>query len=117
MPDKCGWWELGMTSLNLKVRGVGYLLKYAGKEAQKDFNKYPKGLRLFAVYFREQGLKLKLRLVSLDLLDKAILSIVGMAELRWLSCYRPYFRDSSPARFVAALTEREAVEYALARGL
>jgi hypothetical protein len=48
MPDKHGHWEHGMSEVQ-RARTPYYLLKYVGKEHQKDFARYPKGCRTYAV--------------------------------------------------------------------
>jgi hypothetical protein len=47
MPDKSGAWIHGSSKVERAIRGVGYLMKYQQKEAQKEGD-FPKGLRLYA---------------------------------------------------------------------
>ena len=52
MPDEVGWWEHGMTRVQLvrnPQRVWGYVRKYVSKG---DFGEFPPGLRLFAVVIR-----------------------------------------------------------------
>lgn len=48
LPDKSGMWKHGWSGIHT-ARTPFYLVKYAGKEAQKDLARYPKGARLYAV--------------------------------------------------------------------
>lgn len=48
-PDNAGWWPYGMTRVEL-ARTPFYLVKYVGKEHQRDA--YPVGMRIFAIYVR-----------------------------------------------------------------
>jgi len=48
-PDKAGLWKYGLTRMD-KAKTPFYIVKYVGKSYQKDFFKYPKGARLFAVW-------------------------------------------------------------------
>jgi hypothetical protein len=56
-PDLSGAWEKGMTRVET-ARSPYYLLKYTGKEYQKEFEKYPKGARLYATCIRRKKLHL-----------------------------------------------------------
>jgi hypothetical protein len=49
MPDKSGMWDHGMSRVE-KARTAFYLLMHAGKKYQKNFSKFPKGIRTFAVW-------------------------------------------------------------------
>jgi hypothetical protein len=54
MPDKSGFWEHGL-SQTATARTAFYLVKYVGKEYQKDLTKFPKGCRLYATSIRFGG--------------------------------------------------------------
>jgi hypothetical protein len=47
-PDEAGLWPHGMTKIETVKRGPWYILKYAGKDYQKDG--LPAGARMFAVW-------------------------------------------------------------------
>jgi hypothetical protein len=64
-PDEVGWWIHGLTTVTNRIRTPFYLLKYVGKEYQKDFDKFPSGIRAFAVVLTDQGEKMQLRLIRL----------------------------------------------------
>lgn len=50
-PDESGWWGHGMTKIErVSGRSRGYLMKYAQKGSEE--NRFPVGLRLFAVVVR-----------------------------------------------------------------
>ena len=51
MPDKSGMWELGSSKIETAKKPF-YLLRYTGKEYQKDLKAYPKSCRLYAVSYR-----------------------------------------------------------------
>jgi hypothetical protein len=47
--DSLGLWSKGMTQVKNCKAGEYYICAYASKKYQKDFSKFPKGCRLFAV--------------------------------------------------------------------
>lgn len=51
MPDKSGMWSHGWSGTRT-ARTPYYLLKYCGKEYQKDLSRYPRGARLYAASVR-----------------------------------------------------------------
>jgi len=53
-PDKAGWWVMGSTRIET-AKSMFYIVTYTGKEYQK-VGKFPKGLRLFAVWASEKVL-------------------------------------------------------------
>jgi hypothetical protein len=63
-PDKSGFWTHGLTTTE-QARTPYYIMKYAGKEYQKDFTKFPPGIRAFAVWFQSENLRTTLRYESL----------------------------------------------------
>lgn len=80
-PDKAGLWTYGMTRLE-EARTPYYLLKYLGKEHQKDFSKFPKRIRVFAVYIRDPELKQALRYLSLTNYQREIIAEYGWGALK-----------------------------------
>jgi hypothetical protein len=54
-PDKSGCWPMGMTKVE-SVRSPFYLIRYIGKEHQKNFADFPKGMRLYGVSIRKKWL-------------------------------------------------------------
>jgi hypothetical protein len=53
MPDKSGMWQHGSTNIQgCKVKKVFYLVRYEGKERQKDYDKYPKSARTYGISLR-----------------------------------------------------------------
>ena len=79
--DDAGLWPYGFTRTET-ARTVFYLVTYLGKEYQKDFSAFPKGIRVFAVYIRKDDAKLKLRYQSLPLYQQVIVDEFGWSELR-----------------------------------
>lgn len=51
IPDKSGMWKHGSSNIGT-AKTPYYLLKYTGKERQKDLSRYPKSCRLYAVSLR-----------------------------------------------------------------
>jgi hypothetical protein len=51
IPDKSGMWKYGWSGIHT-ARTPFYLLKYTGKERQKDLSRYPKSCRLYSVSYR-----------------------------------------------------------------
>jgi hypothetical protein len=66
-PDQVGWWDHGLTSVTNRVRTPFYLLKYVGKEYQKEFANFPKGMHCFAVVLTDAGERQQLRWLRLPL--------------------------------------------------
>lgn len=58
MPDKQGHWKHGMSQV-VRARTAYYLVKYLGKEYQKDLARYPKGCRTYAASIRFGGKTVK----------------------------------------------------------
>jgi hypothetical protein len=56
-PDSSGLWTHGHSNTEFAYSPY-YLIKYVGKEYQKDFLKFPKGMRAFAVSLRRTHLSL-----------------------------------------------------------
>lgn len=55
--DRAGWWPHGMTKIqSLKHVSGSYLIKYLQKGSDENGNKFPKGLRMFAVVVRKSAL-------------------------------------------------------------
>ena len=54
LPDKSGMWSHGLSGIHT-ARTPFYLLKYTGKERQKDLGRYPKSCRLYAASVRGLG--------------------------------------------------------------
>lgn len=56
-PDKSGWWTKGMSNvIPLKRVSGWYLVKYLQKGSDENGDKFPKGLRMFAVVIRHYWL-------------------------------------------------------------
>jgi len=51
LPDKSGMWPYGNSGIHT-AKTPYYLLKYTGKERQKDLSRYPKSCRLYSVSLR-----------------------------------------------------------------
>jgi hypothetical protein len=81
-PDKAGWWTGGMTSI-VKARSPYYVLTYVSKEYQKDFDKFPKGARVYAVKIYDQGLDLLLKYDKLKDWEQGIVNSEGWGELKF----------------------------------
>lgn len=62
-PDENGIWIKGLTRIE-KARTPFYILKYTGKEYQKDFENYPKGARLFAIWMKNKRDQIRYKLLS-----------------------------------------------------
>jgi hypothetical protein len=81
-PDEVGLWLYGSTTTEY-ARTPFYLIKYLGKEYQKDFSRFPKGIRVFGVYIRDKSLKQLLRFRSLKDYQKEIVDNYGWGELNY----------------------------------
>jgi hypothetical protein len=80
-PDKDGTWPYGLSRVEVALTPF-YLTKYLGKEYQKDFSRFPKGIRAFAVNIREADAKRNLRYLSLKDRERAIVDTVGWEGLK-----------------------------------
>jgi hypothetical protein len=54
-PDESGDWSLGSTRIE-PARSAFYIVSYVGKEYQKNYDLFPKGMRCFAVWFADKNL-------------------------------------------------------------
>jgi hypothetical protein len=79
-PDKMGWWSWGSTTVTT-ARSAFYLVRYTGKERQKDFDKFPVGCRAFATWLRDDRLALQHRYNGLRNWMKAIVDSEGWNAL------------------------------------
>jgi hypothetical protein len=93
-PDEAGLWPYGFTRTET-ARTVFYLVTYLGKEYQKDFSAFPKGIRVFAVYIRQDEAKLKLRYDSLPSYQQAFVDEFGWSELASLIRLRKAAEDAA----------------------
>lgn len=91
-PDDAGLWKWGMTRVEV-ARTPFYLITYLGKEYQKDFSRYPKGIRVFAVYVKDDVLKKSLRYESLRAFQKAFVDAFGWSELASMTELRKRLSD------------------------
>jgi hypothetical protein len=53
-PDKSGHWKFGLSRTD-RAKIPWYLMKYTGKEHQKDFTRFPRGARAYGVGFRDEA--------------------------------------------------------------
>jgi hypothetical protein len=56
-------WTYGASSVDWTPKGVYYLCRYVGKEKQKDFMKFPKHARSYAVWFQDRELNNRFKAV------------------------------------------------------
>jgi hypothetical protein len=80
-PDKSGSWKYGSTNIS-RARSPFYLMKYTGKEYQKDYDKLPKGARAFAVAIMKDEDREILKLFSLKRKDFLYCLEFGWQEYR-----------------------------------
>jgi hypothetical protein len=92
-PDDAGLWSYGFTRIE-RARTPFYLVTYLGKEYQKDFSRFPKGIRVFAVYIRDVVKKLLLRYKSLKPYQQAFVDEFGWSELLSLMNIRKEIMDA-----------------------
>jgi len=77
LPDKSGMWSHGTSSIQT-ANTPYYLVKYVGKEHQKDLGRYPKSCRLYGVSVRALDVKyrhLYRRLAGLEKPEKPYTAI------------------------------------------
>ncbi|MCE9644458.1 MAG: hypothetical protein K8S20_00550 [Chloroflexi bacterium] len=91
-PDQSGLWTFGFTRVEI-ARTPFYLVTYLGKEYQKDFSNFPKGIRVFAVFIQDKLQKQSLRYQSLRLFQKELVDEFGWAELPSLTKLRKEIMD------------------------
>jgi hypothetical protein len=96
-PDQAGMWPYGMTRVEI-ARTPFYLVTYLGKEYQKDFSRFPKGIRVFAVYIKNLEAKKDLRFESLRLYQQEFVKEFGWSELASLTRLRKeIFNEEQPS--------------------
>jgi hypothetical protein len=91
-PDEAGLWPYGSTRVEV-ARSPFYLITYLKKEYQKDFSRFPKGIRAFAVYIREIEAKKELRFRSLRPYQQEFVKEFGWLELPSLTRLRKEIFD------------------------
>ncbi len=102
-PDTDGMWRWGMTRLDV-AKTPWYIVKYIGKTYQKDFDKYPKGCRLFAVWLSgEKNVELRYR--SLHQWEKEIVDKYGWDYLP------DYRKPESGYQYVGTSLSKAYAEY------
>jgi hypothetical protein len=74
-------WNYGMSNVKVRVRTSFYILRYVGKEYQKDFDKFPPGARAFAVWVADKNDAVDMRYASLSLFEKSLVDEFGWVEL------------------------------------
>jgi hypothetical protein len=79
-PDKAGWWKHGSSSVT-SAKSPYYLLSYTKKKYQKDYDKFPKGMRAFAVWVKESLLSERLRYFSLKVWERVAIDTDGWESL------------------------------------
>jgi hypothetical protein len=79
-PDKAGWWRHGSTSIT-SAKSPYYVLSYTKKAYQKDYDKFPKGMRAFAVWVKEDLLSDQLRYKSLKVWERVAIDTDGWGSL------------------------------------
>jgi hypothetical protein len=90
--DEAGLWPYGFSRTEI-ARTPYYLITYLGKEYQKDFSKFPKGIRVFAVYIRDAKPKEILRYYSLKPFQQAVVLEFGWSELESMTRLRKSIHD------------------------
>lgn len=80
-PDQSGWWSHGSSRVE-KAKSAYYLATYIGKEYQKEFSKFPKGIRCFSVQVTGEGdRKRRLRVLRLPAWARKLAMIVGFDDI------------------------------------
>jgi hypothetical protein len=75
-PDKSGMWIHGMTKVEL-ARSPFYLLVHTGKEYQKDFYRFPKGMRAFGVWVKDKNDREELKFSMVSIREEALVRGLG----------------------------------------
>ena len=100
MPDKGGGWRKGSSKVQT-ARTPFYIVKYVGKEYQKDLARYPKGCRLYAVTVRPKTARETLRVATG--LERVTTQPGGAWAFAGASVTRPYAEDQLVSRGLARL--------------
>jgi len=109
--DKSGLWTKGSSNITRRVKSPGYLLRYAGKTYQKDFDLYPTGMRLFAIWIKDRELTQRIRWQSLSVVDMMIIEDLGWMPFKWIAVYRPYWNRAPPCEYVGSLSPGKFAEF------
>jgi hypothetical protein len=75
-PDKSGMWSHGRTGVEL-ARTPFYLLVHTGKEYQKDFDRFPKGMRAFGVWVIDKNDREELKYSMFTVRKEALVRGLG----------------------------------------
>jgi hypothetical protein len=106
MPDKAGWWKFGMSRIETG-RSPYYLIKYLGKEYQKNFSEMPKGARSFAISVSDKVIRLAVRFACLRVWEQ-----VAVARDGWECLYseREWHKSQSDWQLVYITDNIELVK-------
>jgi hypothetical protein len=80
-PDKSGMWSHGNSKIEL-ARTSFYLLVHTGKEHQKDFDKFPRGMRAFAVWIKDKDDREELKLSKLSVQQESLVRDLGQDQAK-----------------------------------
>jgi hypothetical protein len=83
-PDKSRMWNNGSTKIEL-ARTPFYLLVHTGKEYQKDFDKFPKGMRAFGVWIKDKKDKEELKFSKMSVDEENLIKCLGPEQARKVS--------------------------------
>jgi len=93
------------------VRSPFYLCTYVGKEYQKDFARYPKGCRLFAISCRDRKVRDRLRYLALGKFERSLVDEFGWSELKFVAEWRAVSELlEGSCEYVGGSTAREFAE-------
>jgi hypothetical protein len=81
MPDRSGFWDYGLSRVEI-ARTPYYLVLYYGKKYQKDFEKFPKGARCFAIWLDCEELKDTCAWLGLSSAQQLWIDQIGADEIR-----------------------------------
>ncbi|MEO5351050.1 MAG: hypothetical protein H7836_15615 [Magnetococcus sp. YQC-3] len=83
-PDQTKLWKYGMSNILFDIKTLFYIMRYTGKAYQKNFDKFPKGARLFACGVMSKDRDTMSYAMLTDHQKKAY-DVGGMAEVREVS--------------------------------
>lgn len=105
-PDQSGMWANGLSRVE-PARTPYYLLSYLKKTYQKDYDKFPKGIRCYACWLQDDVLKLALRYKVLNKTDRMYVDMYGWDELPFWKKHEKQFSQWHMGGMYSDVTEAE----------
>lgn len=101
------FWEHGTSNI-VPARSIYYICSYTKKKRQKDFSRYPKGARLFALYISDNVRRIKMRFDRLPEILQNIVNNEGWESLRF---WKRVFSSAAGSRYWGTYHMQGALDF------